>query len=381
MRVTLLILCFVLLGFLRCALAVPGPTTHPKDVIIEKTLQVKGLGSNNDVDVLEVDKNSNLKGDVRVGGDLQVVGNASMAALTLSGNITGNQGVTIALGLTVGGNLDVAGNLDIDGALTTDDLHVQGKLEVDGDTTLGGNVQFDALEPLWEFAGDIAIKVLGLGARRAFEDLVKYDSTTGRITLNNGKFEYDPVTGIRANNGAASMDSFNGGTEFRITNNGEAVFKQGPSGDDCALRVTKHPNNTNTSVPTVLFEGPTRITDELRVDSNLILGGEFVSSGDLRKHATDTDVTATGAVASTLGQTFEATASCSGSKVILGGGCAISGASTTGLVLKQSAPSGQDYLCQYVQGLKEFNEFFNETIPVAIDATITATVFCATSIA
>ena len=390
MRVTLLILCFILFGFPRCALAVPGPTVHSKDVVIEKRLLVLGLPSPEDADILEVDGGSNLKGDVHVGKDLLV-----------AQNITVDQGVTITQGLTVGENLEVGGNVNVGGNLEIEDLHVQGDLEVDENSNLKGDITFDGLGKAMSFVNDLRVRLSSVFAKRFGEtirgslvDYVTYDPDVGSWSFNGAKALYDPTDGWNFNDGSLRINSTNNDKDMEVFDRGEVTFQRGENNESCALILKENPNVTE-GIELLQVEGKSRFTNAMRIESGtrkrvdeplLVVEGDveimgiLVSSDDIRSYAVDTDVTMTTATPSTLGQTFSATASCSPSKVIMGGGCTITGLST-GLVLKQSAPSGKNYLCQYVQSLKEFNEFFNETIPVAIDATITATVFCATSIA
>ncbi len=373
MRVYLLFLCLVLFGFPCCSSAPAGPKIHTKDVIIEKTLQVKGLGSNNDVDVLEVDANSNLKGDVRVGKELHVVQ-----------NVTVDQGVTIAQGLTVGGNVEVGANLDIDGALNTEDLRTR-NLEVDDSALHHGDITFDGLGKAMPFVNNLRVRLesafaerFGEAIRGTLVDYVLYNADTGSWSFNGAKVLYNPTDGWNMNNGAMRINTTNDDKEMTVSNKGEFTLQRGENNESCALILKENPNITE-GIELLQVQGKSRFTQEMKIDGDLIVEGDFVSSGGLRSYATDTDVKDF-MLNTVVGELFSATANCIGTKVVIGGGCAISGL-TTGLALKQNAPIGKNYLCQYVQTLTGDNEFHNDTTTTAIDVEITATVFCATSVA
>lgn len=380
---TYLRICLIVLSTLALsALAAPTPKDHTqRNVIIEETLKVKGLSANGDIDILEVDKNSNLKGKVRVGENLTVAQGATIdQGATVGQNLDVNQNLNVAMDANIGGSIHVGEDLTV-----AHDVDVDNDLNVDGDTTLGGNVMFDALTALWDFAGNLNVQVLeGLTQN----DLVTYEKSSGKIELNRGKFKYDPVDGISANNGSITLNSTNGNTEFNACVIGETTLqRRTPS--KCALKLEEHPDNADTDIDLLVVRGKSNFRDSMRirnpetkkrdlseilltVEGAVEIQGTVNSPGNIKDYSDFTQNTTTGLVNSTAGEPFGSSVSCSGNKVVTGGGCSISG-NSTGLVLKQSKPilgEGGAYVCQYVQ-VKALQE---------IDATVTATVFCAISV-
>jgi hypothetical protein len=350
---------------LGLAAAAPGPQTFPKDVVMEQTLKVKGFDANGDVDILEVDHNSNLKGDVRVGQDLNVVQNAAVGGT-----------------LSVTDSATVGANLNVDGSAT-----VGGTLGVEGDSTFGSNIIYEALDMSVSAASNLALRLFTGGSKRALADYITYKASTGEWSINGGKVKYSPVTGTDVNDGSMTIDSKNGDTELDIRNVGETTLQRKTS-SKCALLLEEHPDNAVTTHDLMVVKGRTRFRDQMRVvappskkrttEPLLVVEGDMEVTGTVESPGNVKDyeaVVATQAVVGnlTVGESHSVTASCTGNKKVTGGGCDIYGGNSFGLVQRRSHTNSlTDAMeCEFLEVFEDAND---------IDATISATVFCITSV-
>jgi len=353
------------LGVFRGAFAAPGPQTFTKDVVFEQSVKVLGMGSNGDIDILEVDKNANLKGDVRVGQDLNVVQDAAVGGT-----------------LSVTDSATVGSNLNVDGSAV-----VGGTLGVDGDATFGSNVILDAVDMSITAAADLALRLFTAGSKRALSDYVTYVASTGEWSFNGGKVKYSPVTGTNVNDGSMIIDSKNGDTELDIKSVGETTLLRKTS-SKCALLLEEHPSNGDTSSDLMVVKGRTRFRDQMRVvappskkrttEPLLVVEGDMEVTGTVDSPGNVKDyeaVVETQAVAGnlTVGESHSVTASCTGNKKATGGGCDIYGGNSFGLVLRRSHTNSMTNAmeCEFLEVFEDAND---------IDATISATIFCITSV-
>jgi hypothetical protein len=272
--------------------------------------------------------------------------------------------------------------LNVDGGAA-----VGGTLGVDGDATFGSNVVFNALDLSITAASDFAVSLFAGGAKRAFSDYVTYVASTGEWSFNGGKVKYSPVTGTDVNDGSMTIDSKNGDTELDIKNVGETTLQRKTSGK-CALLLEEHPSNGDTSNDLMVIKGRSRFRDQMRVvappskkrttEPLLVVEGDMEVTGTVESPGNVKDyeaVVETQAVAGnlTVGESHSVTASCTGNKKATGGGCDIYGGNSFGLVLRRSHTNSMTNAMEC-----EFLEVFEDADN--IDATISATIFCITSV-
>lgn len=362
MKLFYLALC---LGLFRGAFAAPGPQTFTKDTVFEQTVKILGMGANGDVDILEVDKNANLKADVRVGEDLHVMQNAAVGGT-----------------LSVTDSATVGSNLNVDGSAV-----VGGTLGVEGAATFGSNVILDAVDTSITAAANLVLSLLVPSSKRAIIDYVTYTASIGEWSFNGGKVKYNPVTGTDVNDGSMTINSQNGDTELDIRSVGETTLQRKTSGK-CALLVEEHPSNGDSSNDLIVVKGRSRFRDQVRVvappskkrtiepllvvEGDMEVTGTVDSPGNVKDYEAITAITAiTGNL--TVGETRSVTADCTGNKKATGGGCDIYGGNSFGLLQRRSHTNSMTNAmeCEFMEVFEGAND---------IDATISATIFCITSV-